>query len=67
MSIAAYAKLPRVPGIGAFGIVPVIGTVAMGATDLSSLTLNPAVFLIFTPIIWYIVCTQFLGEKLFKP
>ncbi len=27
----------------------------------------PALLLIFIPIVWYVVCTPFLGEKLFKP
>jgi 4-hydroxybenzoate polyprenyltransferase len=37
--IAAYAKLLRLPGIGALGIVPVIAALAMGSTDLYSLIL----------------------------
>ncbi len=41
--ISAYAKLLRIPGIGALGIVPVIGALTVGVYDLYSLTL---VFLI---------------------
>ncbi len=37
--IAAYAKLLRLPGIGALGIVPVIAALVMGTTDLYSLIL----------------------------
>ena len=37
--VAAYAKLLRVPGIGALGIVPVIATLAMGISDIYPLSL----------------------------
>lgn len=37
--ISAYAKLFRVPGIGALGIVPVIGTITVGKYDLYHLTI----------------------------
>ncbi len=42
---SAYAKLLRVPGMGALGIVPVIGAVSVGTYDLYNLTI---VFLIGT-------------------
>ncbi len=37
--VVSYAKLLRVPGIGAFGIIPVIAALAMGASDIYSLSL----------------------------
>jgi len=37
--IAAYAKLLRLPGIGALGIVPVIAALVMGTTDIYPLTI----------------------------
>jgi 4-hydroxybenzoate polyprenyltransferase len=37
--IAAYAKLLRLPGIGALGIVPVIAALTMGITDIYPLSL----------------------------
>jgi 4-hydroxybenzoate polyprenyltransferase len=36
--VSAYAKLLRVPGIGAFGIVPVIAALTVGMYDLYTLT-----------------------------
>lgn len=42
---SAYAKLLRVPGMGALGIVPVIGAISVGTYDLYNLTI---VFLIGT-------------------
>jgi 4-hydroxybenzoate polyprenyltransferase len=81
--VAAYAKLLRVPGIGAFGIAPVIAALTMGITDFYPLSLIFIIgafasifgFLINdyvdieldVPIVWYILFTLFLGEKLFKP
>jgi 4-hydroxybenzoate polyprenyltransferase len=37
--VSAYAKLLRLPGIGALGIVPVIGALTVGMYDLYNLTL----------------------------
>ena len=37
--IAAYAKLLRLPGIGALGIPTVIGALTVGVTDLYNLIL----------------------------
>jgi 4-hydroxybenzoate polyprenyltransferase len=37
--VSAYAKLLRVPGIGALGIVPVIGALTVGMYDLYTLTI----------------------------
>jgi 4-hydroxybenzoate polyprenyltransferase len=37
--IAAYAKLLRIPGIGALGIIPVIASLTMGVYDLYPLSL----------------------------
>jgi len=42
---SAYAKLLRVPGMGALGIVPAIGAISVGTYDLYNLTI---VFLIGT-------------------
>lgn len=41
--VSAYAKLLRVPGMGALGIVSVIGAISVGMYDLYNLTI---VFLI---------------------
>jgi 4-hydroxybenzoate polyprenyltransferase len=81
--VAAYAKLLRAPGIGALGIVPVIASLTMGITDFYTLSLIFIIgafasifgFLVNDyvdieldiPIVWYILFTPFLGEKLFKP
>ena len=43
--IAAYARLLRLPAIGALGIVPVIGALTIGITDLTDLSI---VFIIGT-------------------
>lgn len=37
--VSAYARLLRVPGIGALGIVPVIGALIVGVTDIPMLTI----------------------------
>ncbi|HWR62962.1 MAG TPA: UbiA family prenyltransferase, partial [Candidatus Thermoplasmatota archaeon] len=37
--VAAYAKLLRVPGIGALGIIPVIAALTMGVSDIYPLSL----------------------------
>ncbi len=42
---AAYAKLLRVPSIGALGIVPVIAALTMGITDFYPLFL---IFIIYS-------------------
>jgi len=38
-TVSAYAKLLRVPGIGALGIVPVIAALTVGIYDLYNLTI----------------------------
>ena len=43
--VSAYARLLRVPGIGALGVVPVIGALTVGVTDILTLTI---VFIIGT-------------------
>jgi len=37
--VSAYARLLRVPGIGALGVVPVIGALIVGVTDIPTLTI----------------------------
>ncbi|MBN1281125.1 MAG: UbiA family prenyltransferase [Candidatus Thermoplasmatota archaeon] len=39
LKVSAYARLLRLPGIGALGIVPVIAALTIGISDLYSLTL----------------------------
>ena len=37
--VSAYARLLRIPGIGALGVVPVIGALTVGVYDLYDLSL----------------------------
>jgi len=52
--ISAYARLLRVPGIGALGVVPVIGALIVGMTDVPTLAI---VFIIgaFSSIFGFLV------------
>lgn len=54
----AYAKISRIPSIGALGIAPAI--------LFSIAEIPPVILLIGILIIWYILCTPLLGERGFK-
>jgi 4-hydroxybenzoate polyprenyltransferase len=52
--VTAYAKLLRLPGIGALGIIPVIAALTMGVSDIYPLSL---IFIIgsFTSIFRFLI------------